>query len=135
MLPDQQAEIQEWLHRGRLDEVTAEQLLTAPRIVPETAVFHCQQLAAKALKAYLVSTNVSFPRTHDLVRLIEMCCGVDQAFAELLDIAVLLTPYATLYRYPTDEPAPDAELAKQQFERARRVLTFVLDRLPPDVRR
>lgn len=45
MLPDQRAEIQEWLYGGHLDEVTAEQLLIGPRIVPETAVFHCQQLA------------------------------------------------------------------------------------------
>jgi len=81
-----------------------------------------------------VSRKIPFPKTHDLGRLVEISAGADAAFLELFDIARTLTPYATTFRYPTDEPAPDVELAKQQLDRAKYVLSFVLDRLPPDVR-
>jgi HEPN domain-containing protein len=134
MLPEQRDEVREWLYRASLDEVSADQLISGTRPVPETAVFHCQQLAEKALKAFLVSVNVPFPKIHDLVDLLALCTRQDSEFAQLLDIARALTPYATIFRYPTDQDAPDLTMAKQRLEWAKHVQTFVLDRLPPEVR-
>lgn len=134
MLPEQRDEVQEWLHRARLDEVSTEQLISGSQPVPESAVFHCQQLAEKALKAFLVSIGAPFPRVHDLVVLLELCARRDPDFLQLLDIARALTPYATIFRYPTDQIAPDLEMAKQRLAWAKQVLTYVLDRLPPEIR-
>ena len=81
-----------------------------------------------------MSVEVPFAKTHDLVALLELCSRKEPAFVQLLDIARLLTPYATTFRYPTDQAAPDIEMAELRLAWARQVLTFVLDRLPPEVR-
>jgi predicted nucleotidyltransferase len=39
------------------------------RPTPNALSFHCQQCAEKYLKAFLVSKNVKFPKTHDLLEL------------------------------------------------------------------
>ena len=39
MLPEQRDEVREWLHRANLDDVSADQLISGTRPVPETAVF------------------------------------------------------------------------------------------------
>ena len=70
----------------------------------ETACYHCQQAAEKYLKAFLISTEIEPPRTHDLTRLVALAKAVDSQFETLEEAAGVLTDYATLYRYPADVP-------------------------------
>ena len=58
---------------------------------------------------------------------------VDPSFMVLADAAETLTPYATLYRYPSDLQEPSGEEFCEAMERARDVYTFVVAMLPPEV--
>ena len=46
-------EVQAWLHKALHDLHSAERLLSGPDPLCAAAGFHCQQVAEKALKAYL----------------------------------------------------------------------------------
>ena len=119
MLPELQEEVRDWLYRAKLDEDSADRLLSGGHPIVETALFHCQQLSEKVLKAYLTYRGVRFGRTHDLVDLVKLCESLDPTFSGLLPNAGDLTQYAVRFRYPTDEPAPST--------------AFVLARLPTDL--
>ena len=64
-------EIQQWLLKSQRD-------LEAARVLFEhglfdVVVYHCQQSAEKALKAYLVYQEVILQKTHNLVVFLESC--------------------------------------------------------------
>jgi len=56
----------------------------------------------------------------------------DPTFAELMDIADLLTPYAVAFRYPGDVLEPTMEDTREALDSAGKVLEYVLARLPGD---
>ena len=132
MLPERIAEVQDWLARARLDARAAEHLLADGVDLAEPALFHCQQAAEKALKAFL-AWHRTFARRHNLVALLNLCAEVKSDFTSLQAAAVALTPYAVAFRYPGELPAPTAEQAEEALQLMREVLTFVLERLPTDV--
>jgi HEPN domain-containing protein len=79
-----------WLLKADSDLANAELCLAAGKAL-DTACFHCQQAAEKALKAYLIAKNVEFPFVHDLKRLLGYCCKIDAAF-DALSSAALCSP-------------------------------------------
>jgi len=99
----------------------------------DIAAFHSQQVAEKALKAFLAWHNVPFRQTHNLVELLEQCEAVDAAFASLRAPAEFLTRFAVDPRYPGMAPEPDAQIAADAVQRARHVMLFVLAQLPREV--
>ena len=60
--------------------------------------FHAQQTAEKALKAWLSSLDVQYPRTHDLTQLLMLLEAHAQHVGPFQDL-VELNPYAVQYRY------------------------------------
>src|SRR4029453_11998778 len=86
-----------------------------------------QQGVEKYLKALLVSRQQAFPRTHDIVALLDLCrrhglyIPVDSARPERL------SAYAVQVRYPGEEPTPDeARKAVQIAQTVRRQARAVL---------
>ena len=71
----------EWLAKADADLRGCDELLTTPAL-SEIAAFHAQQAAEKARKAFLVWTQVEFPKTHDIKRLLALCRSVDPGLAE-----------------------------------------------------
>ena len=126
-------ELQQWLIKAHHDIRSVRQLLAADPPLRDTAAYHCQQAAEKALKAFLVLHDVSFPKTHLLVALVEQCRDINPRFAELTDVAEILTPFATSFRYPGDvlEPAQDDVVAGLVL--AEQVVSFVSALMPADV--
>lgn len=100
-----------------------------------TAVYHCQQAAEKALKAFLTFHDVVFPKTYDLVLLSDFCQSRDVSFQSLAESAEILTPYATLFRYPGECMMPAEPDAREAVDAATLVLNFVLGKMPDEVRR
>ncbi len=127
-------ELCQWLIKAHHDLRSVRQLLAAEPPLLDTAAYHCQQAAEKALKAYLVLHDVSFSKTHLLSHLVEQCEDVDPRFADLSEAAEFLTPFATSFRYPGDvmEPVPDDVEAGLAL--AEKVVVFVLDLMPDEVR-
>lgn len=111
-----------WQRKAASDLTAAETCLQAGRGL-DAACFHCQQAAEKALKAFLISRDKEYPRTHDLRRLITLCAKVDQKFKSLEAVARRLNPYAVDFRYEPDF-WPEAELVSSLIADARAVMDF-----------
>lgn len=79
----------------------------------EDALFHCQQAAEKALKAFLTFHNQPFRKTHNLEEIGEACLAIDPTLGSAVDEAVPLTEYAWIYRYPGPTASPTREEAEE----------------------
>jgi HEPN domain-containing protein len=107
-----------------------------PPPLPNGAVFHAQQAAEKALKAFLAWQDLPPKLTHDLAELLNLCTAVRPDFAELEDSAVMLTPYAIAGRYPDVSGGLAATVAQAEdaLSMAEGIVDFVLERLPAEAR-
>jgi HEPN domain-containing protein len=105
----------EWVEKAEGDFATAGRELRARRQPNYDAVcFHAQQTAEKYLKAFLHENGIIFPKTHNLIELLEQCLPLDASFESQRKLLVLLDRYAVRYRYP-GELADKAE-AQQTFQ-------------------
>jgi HEPN domain-containing protein len=89
-----------WLAKAEGDLVTAEHTLTLGERCPcETVAFHAQQCAEKCLKALIVRSGRTPPRTHDIRLLVQQ---QDAVIRDRLDggALVALNRYAVEARYP-----------------------------------
>ena len=92
--------------------------------------FHCQQAAEKYLKAFLVWSEVDFPKTHDLKELLNLAEPVSRELAVGLKNVIVLTRYGVDLRYPGDRPDAALEEAREAVEMALQVRDAVLPLLP-----
>ena len=118
------------LLKARSDRIAMEASLAAGAL--DAACFHAQQMSEKCLKAFLFHRGVSFPYTHNLTKLVEICAGTDQTFRSLLPTVAPLTPYAVELRYD-DSFWPSRQVAEDARSSALSVLRFVVERLPADI--
>lgn len=104
-------EVQAWMQKADNDLRGAQIDLQANPALIEDALFHCQQAAEKAMKAFLAAKDVPFRKTHDLDELALACERLDASLKEALNPARDLTVFAWEFRYPgTDDPPPEAEV-------------------------
>lgn len=90
------AETRQWLIKSQRDLKAAYVLLiNNEESLLDAVVYHCQQAAEKALKAYLTYQEQVVKKTHDLDVLLDICSLFEPGFHDLKDIADTLTPYAT----------------------------------------
>jgi len=120
------------LRKARSDRIAMDASLAAQAF--DAACFHAQQITEKCLKAFLAYSQVEFPYTHNLSKLIDVATRIDTAFRSLLPTVAPLTPYAVELRYD-DSFWPTQQVAEEARASAVAVLHFVLDRLPPDIRK
>jgi HEPN domain-containing protein len=114
----------EWLQKAHHDLRSARRLMQ-PAPILDTAVYHCQQAAEKALKGYLTSHDVTVQKTHDLTVLLTQCVDFDTRFTVLYDACDILTPYGTAFRYPGSEFLPEIEDAEAALVLANDIVDFV----------
>ncbi len=116
-----------WFAKADDDIELARRALAPDRPLPALACYLAQQCAEKYLKGYLVAHGVSFRFVHDLGYLIDLCAGLDPAFADLLPAAITLNPYVGTARYPAEAAqVPDIEAARKAIRLARQIADFVL---------
>ena len=115
-----------WLAQAQKD-LNAARVLAAPE--PSRSVFHSQQAAEKAAKAFLAFHDISFRKTHDLNELGGQCAAVDSSLVPLFKEAADLTDYAVLFRYLDAPREPDEDEAMVALETAHRVFEGVKARL------
>lgn len=121
-----------WLRAAKNDFGSAVKLVDGDNVYPGTALYHCQQCAEKALKAFLLFHDIEFEKTHNLSVLIEICTDKNPAFRKLAEYAEALTPYATLYRYPDEIEPADIEQAGKAIEMTQAIFSFVTLLLPDE---
>ena|SRR3989344_75474 len=89
--------------------------------------FAAQQSAEKALKAFLLSKNITSPKIHDLVTLNQQCFNLEPKFKELEEACNLLSPYYISSRYPDVAQFEEysQNQAEEAVENAEKVVNFV----------
>ncbi len=95
----------------------------------ELSAYHLQQAVEKAFKALLAFHKKPIPKTHDLVRLLELCVEVDPASVQWKDDARDLSEYHTNSRYPDDffiVTRPEVEFL---FEEAKKIYSYIRERV------
>jgi len=91
----------EWVRKAENDFKVASQLLRRRKeVVPDAACFFCQQCVEKYMKARLVESGIQFPRTHDLLQLLNLCAQVEPLWSAYAKVADAMTDYAVDFRYP-----------------------------------
>lgn len=116
---------EEWLFKAENDLESARILLKADKKLYDVVVYHAQQCAEKALKAYLAEKNSKIDKTHSLAVLTEYCAAIDNDFLSLKDAISFLNPYVIMYRYPLDELMPPKKDTETALQYADTVLEFV----------
>jgi len=96
----------EWVKKAEDDLGVARKLLRGRLRYPDQVCFHCQQAIEKYLKAMLQEAGVAFPKTHDLLQLVDLLIPVDNTLRRLRRGTATLTRYAVDYRYPGLETTP-----------------------------
>ena len=105
--------------------MAAKAILAAAMPSYETASFHAQQAAEKALKALLIRHQVNYSKTHDLGELLRLSESVAAGIAEALAEAEQLTPHAVDTRYPTAGGPVDRDAAARDLATAECVCNHV----------
>ncbi len=126
--------VQAWLLKAQTDLISARRLAAGDNPLWDTAVFHCQQAAEKAVKGYLVFNDRRFRKTHDVEDLVKVAEAYDDRFSTWHDAAKLVTPYAQAFRYPAEEPEPDQEKYVAAEQAAAGLFAFVCSLLPEEAR-
>ena len=68
----------EWVAKAEGDFATAGREVRArKRPNYDSACFHSQQMAEKYLKALLQEKGIAFPKTHNLIALLELCLPIE----------------------------------------------------------
>jgi len=128
--------LRSWLTKANHDLQNARIVGAADEGPLDTAIYHCQQTAEKAVKAFLIHLDITPEKTHDIRKLMLEAAVHEPRFDDLLDTAAALTPYAWQTRYPDDlaETYPTREEFDEAMQHAQAIYNFVLSLLPADVR-
>ena len=101
----------EWIEKAEGDYASAQRELRARKDPNyDSACFHAQQCAEKYLKAGLQEAEIPFPKTHDLVLLLDLILPVEPLLKDLRVLLAPLSSQAIMFRYPGESST--REIAK-----------------------
>lgn len=119
-------EYEKWFKKAENDLLNIQNNLKSENIPADTCCFHAQQAAEKYLKAYLISKNIEFPKTHDLQLLVKLCIQANSQFDEISSNAFKLLDYSIAPRYLDLTDDLTVEDAKQAYQNAVVIKDFIL---------
>ncbi len=120
-------ETREWVQKAEGDYQVAKREIRAENAVYDAVCFHAQQCVEKYLKAWLVENSRSFPRTHDLVVLFDLCKNEVSELTPHRASLAFLTTFAIAFRYPGEQATEDdAREAVQTMETLRALIRWRL---------
>ena len=114
---------EDWLLKAKRDLDTAKVLLE--NAFHDTAIYHTQQCAEKALKGYCVYRLQPLIKTHDLEKILNICIGLDNNFQQLDLLATSLNGLDVRFRYPDVEFEPEATEVADAIDWSEQILNFV----------
>ena len=118
----------EWINKAEGDYVTAgreSRVRHNPNY--DIVCFLSQQMAEKYLKGFLQEHGIAFPRTHNLMTLLNLCLPIEPMIDLQRPNLDLLNDYSVDYRYPGEWA--DRNEARQAYRAATDVRTFMRARL------
>jgi HEPN domain-containing protein len=119
-----------WLVKAQHDLATARKLAAGSDPYLDTAIYHCQQAAEKAIKGLLVLHGQRFEKVHNIQILLTQALPFAPQLSPLLEAAERLTPYATTFRYPGVLLEPDQSEFDMALTAAEEIYASVLALLP-----
>ncbi|MDA8337308.1 MAG: HEPN domain-containing protein [Peptococcaceae bacterium] len=125
--------VKEWLSFSQTDLEDGEVLFQRDRFTG--ACFHAQQAAEKALKGFMVYSNIPHPKKHDLIELNDLCITINTAFNGLREKLITLNQFYIPSRYPdaaagmAPDGVPTKDLSRKALDYARDVFDFCSDRM------
>lgn len=97
-----------WVEKAEADYAAARALRRSrKKYTRDIVCFHLQQCVEKYLKARLEEAAITFPRTHDLERLLDLALPVEPLWASFRPSIAMITDYAVQVRYPGRTTTPD----------------------------
>ena len=121
-------DVRDWVVKAEEDYEAARTLVRKRKPNLSNAVcFHAQQCAEKCLKAFLVRHRAAFPKTHDLLDLLDLAKRIDPTLELLMPDLMHLEPYAVEFRYPGEFAT--REEAKRSVRVVRHVREALRNRL------
>jgi len=121
-------EVKLWIKKADADLRVSKKLLGLNE-EPWLITFHAQQAIEKYLKAYLTYKQIRFKKTHDILKLLDLCINEDKSFEGLKKLGLSrFKEYATSFRYPSYYE-PSLEEAREAIEIAEKVREFILKKL------
>ncbi len=112
-----------WLQRARSNLRRAALGPQHAEVFLEDLCWDAQQAAEKAIKALCLHQGIAFPRTHSLVRLMDLLESTGLDIPSEIKEADVLTRYAVETRYPGFEE----EVSESEYQVALRLATHVVE--------
>ena len=122
--------VQTWLLKADHDLRSAQRLAEGDDPLLDTAIYHCQQSAEKAVKGFLVYHDVRVRKTHDIVELSMEAGKLTSDYEALDDAAERLTEYAIGFRYPNMQLEPTRAEYEQAYQDAAQFVSITLSLIP-----
>jgi len=95
------AATRQWVDKAEADYAVALLLRRSRKKHSRDIVcFHLQQCVEKYFKARLNEAGLTFPKTHDLERLLDLAVNIEPMWASLRPALAAITDYAVEVRYP-----------------------------------
>lgn len=119
-----------WLTKANDDLLWAQDSLESKHFAG--VCFLSQQIAEKALKAYLFFKGEKLLRTHDLFRLLKRCKGYEADFEKFVSAVTTLNAYYIDTRYPDIWDMTrfeDKKLASQALSLTEELIEFIEEKL------
>ena len=130
MSAESEALARSWMVKAKGDLAVARLLIEGSEPHLDSGVYHCQQAAEKSLKALLTLDENLFPKSHNLRILLDLVLPRHPELSTLVNACIVLTPYATEFRYPGDIFEPDRSEAVEAFHHAEGILNAVVPFIP-----
>ena len=117
-------DVRDWVVKAEEDYEAARTLVRRRKPNLSNAVcFHTQQCAEKYLKAFLIRHRAIFPKTHDLLDLLDLAKRADPTLELLRPDLMHLEPYAVEVRYPGEFAT------REEAKRSIRVVSHIREAL------
>jgi HEPN domain-containing protein len=103
----------EWVDKAEADYAAALTLRRSRKKFSRDVVcFHLQQCVEKYLKGRLVEAGIAFPKTHNVLHILDLTLPIEPMWIALRPAMSAMTAHATETRYPgrTSTPAEAKEL-------------------------
>lgn len=132
-LNPKEEEVKNWLNKALKDLEAGKHDLKAEPPLTEDVLFHSQQAAEKAIKAFLVWHERRFNKVHDIRELGAAAISIDDSLRSILEVAAELSPFATIFRYPGETEEPLLDDVIDALNLAIKVIDAILERLPKNL--
>lgn len=118
-------EIKEWFARGKEDLLFAEAGFKESGLASQ-ACFLSHQAIEKFLKGYLLFKKGNFPKTHDLLFLLDLIAKEEKEFKKISEKVRILNGYYIPTRYPGGEISVfSSKEARRALKVAKEIIEFI----------